>query len=155
MEEAIWPHISGVFKILFLWNPRIGLISWRVTPDMPMEREIESLNVKNEVKKNNNLFSFHFFLQRRAETFCQYAGTAWVLNFQSNQVKHTCAFDTKTAISHIQSGWHFAANQRVAIHGCEKCRYLWSVRKKPPCHLIRFWQHVHDQNVCYWIICSN
>lgn len=106
-------------------------------------------------KKKQQSFLLPFFLQRRAETFCQYAGTAWVLNFQSNQVKHTCAFDTKTAISHIQSGWHFAANQRVAIHGCEKCRYLWSVRKKPPCHLIRFWQHVHDQNVCYWIICSN
>lgn len=58
VEEVIWPHISGGFKILFLWNPRIGLISWRVTPDMPMEREIESLDVKK--KKKKNLFSSHF-----------------------------------------------------------------------------------------------
>lgn len=58
VEEVIWPHISGGFKILFLWNPRIGLISWRVTPDMPMEREIESLNVKKKKKKKSFLFPF-------------------------------------------------------------------------------------------------
>lgn len=59
-KEVIWPHISGGLKILFLRNPRIGLISRRVTSDTPMDREIESLNVEKRSVEKKPLFSFHF-----------------------------------------------------------------------------------------------
>lgn len=147
-KEVIWPHISDGFKILFVWNPRIGLISWRVTPDMPMDREIESLNVKNEVKKKK-IFSL-FILS--AETFCQCAGTAYIFNFWSIQVKQTCRFNAKTSTAHIRKkGKHFAANQQ--IHRSEKCPYSWSVGKKTWfIWWINLMVYMIQTAICYWLI---
>lgn len=56
---------------------------------MPMEREIESLNVKNEEKKKN-----HFAAEKSWDFFFVPERSALIFTFQSNQVKQTCTFET-------------------------------------------------------------
>lgn len=115
---------------------------------------------RRKKKKRKNLFSFHFFCREEQRLFLPVCWHCLSLKFSKQPSETHLRFWHKTS---------YFTHKKVddILQLISEYTWVWEMslfmkceKKKKTClswwiHLIRFWQHVHDQNVCYWIICSN
>lgn len=143
ISELDWFH--GASPQICQWSVKLSHSMWKTKEKKKKER-IFSLSIFS-AEKSRDFFlpvCWHClslkFSKQPSETHLRF----W---HKTSYFTHKKVDDILQLISEYTWVWEMSLFMK-----CEK--------KKKTClswwiHLIRFWQHVHDQNVCYWIICSN